>query len=193
MPVIKNIQENNCQIAIWKMNKSLDDLIKLSNKIDNLKFKTEKRKNEFLSSRLLLNELLPNTVVSYNTYGAPEIEDDNFMSISHSKNLTAIIISKNKVGLDIEKISEKALKLSSKFISKDRHKPLSKEKATLIWCCKEAVYKWFQKGKINFVADIKINPFIIKDEGSLIVEFRNQQLTLYYKKINEHFLVYLCK
>ena len=193
MPVIKNIQENNCQIAIWKMNKSLDDLIKLSNKIDNLKFKTEKRKNEFLSSRLLLNKLLPNTIVSYNTYGAPEIDDDNFISISHSKNLTAIIISKNKVGLDIEKISEKALKLSSKFIAKDQHKPLSKEKATLIWCCKEAVYKWFQKGKINFVADIKINPFIIKDEGSLIVEFRNQQLTLYYKKINEHFLVYLCK
>ena len=193
MPVIKNIQENNCQIAIWKMNKSLDDLIKLSNKIDNLKFKTEKRKNEFLSSRLLLNKLLPNTIVSYNTYGAPEIDDDNFISISHSKNLTAIIISKNKVGLDIEKISEKALKLSSKFIAKDQHKPLSKEKATLIWCCKETVYKWFQKGKINFVADIKINPFIIKDEGSLIVEFRNQQLTLYYKKINEHFLVYLCK
>ena len=193
MPIIKTIQENDCQIAIWQMNKSLDELIKLANKLDASKFKTEKRKNEFLSSRLLLNKLLPNTIVSYNTYGAPEIDDDNFISISHSKNLTAIIISKNKVGLDIEKISEKALKLSSKFIAKDQHKPLSKEKATLIWCCKEAVYKWFQKGKINFVADIKINPFIIKDEGSLIVEFRNQQLTLYYKKINEHFLVYLCK
>ena len=192
MPVIQKIEEHNCQIAIWDMNESLDDLIQSSNNLDISKLKTEKRKKEFLSSRLLLNELLPNIPIFYNTYGSPEIENDNFISISHSKNLAAIIVSKNKVGLDIEQISETPLRLSPKFISKDSHNPLSKEKATLIWCCKEAIYKWHKKGNVNFIEDIKIKPFIIEDKGQLIAKFKDQKLTLHYKKLDAHFLVYVC-
>ena len=193
MPIIQKIKANNCQIAIWDMNESLDKLIQLSNNITVPKFRSKKKQKEFLASRLLLNALLLNNMISYNRYGAPEITNNNFISISHSKNLAAIIVSKTKVGLDIEQISKKPLKLSSKFISKNCHHLLSEEKATLIWCCKEAIFKWHQKGNIDFIADIKINPFIIKDEGKLIAKFKNQKLTLHYKKINTHFLVYVCK
>ena len=94
------------------------------------KFKKKERIKEFLSCRLLLNEIAPNTLITYNKYGAPEINTDDFISISHSNNMSAIIISKKRVGLDIEKISEKALKLSSKFMLKDLHTSVSKEKAT---------------------------------------------------------------
>lgn len=193
MPLIQKIKKHDFQIAIWEIRESLNELIQSSKNLDVSKFKTEKRKKEFLSSRLLVNELLPNTSISYNTYGSPEINSNHFISISHSKDLAAIIISKNKVGLDIEQISEKPLKLSSKFISKDRHNHLSKEKATLIWCCKEAIYKWNQKGNINFISDIKISPFVIKNQGQLIAKFKNQKLTLRYKKIDTHFLAYVCE
>jgi 4'-phosphopantetheinyl transferase len=193
MPIIQKIKKNYCQIDIWEMSESLEKLILLSNDIDISKLKIEKRKKEFLSARLLLNELLPNNSISYNTYGAPEIENNNFISISHSKNLVAIIISKKKVGLDIEQISKKSLRLSSKFILAGHHSPLSEETATLIWCCKEAIFKWHQKGNIDFIADIKIKSFTIKDEGQLIAEFKRQKLTLHYKKIDAHFLVYVCK
>jgi 4'-phosphopantetheinyl transferase len=193
MPLLQKIEENDCQIAIWDMSESLDSLIRSSISLELSKFKTEKRKKEFLASRLLLNELLPNASISYNKYGAPEIGNNHFISISHSKNLAAIIISKNKVGLDIEIISGKPLRLASKFISKDSHNPLSKEKATLIWCCKEAVFKWHQKGSVDFIADIKIKPFIIKEKGQLIATFKIQNLSLHYKKIENHFLVYVCK
>ena len=193
MPIIQKIKKNYCQIAIWEMSESLEKLILLSNDIDISKLKIEKRKKEFLSARLLLNELLPNNSISYNTYGAPEIENNNFISISHSKNLVAIIISKKKVGLDIEQISKKLLRLSSKFILAGHHSPLSEETTTLIWCCKEAIFKWHQKGNIDFIADIKIKSCIIKDEGQLIAEFKRQKLTLHYKKIDAHFLVYVCK
>ena len=193
MSIVQKIKKDNYQIAIWEINKSLNELIQLSDNIDISKFRNEKRKREIISTKLLLNELLPNASISYNTYGAPEIGNDNFISISHSSKLIAIIISKKKVGLDIEKISEKPLRLSSKFISRNQHSPLSKEKATLIWCCKEAIYKWHQKRKIDFIADIKINPFTIKDEDKLIAKFKSQKLTLHYKKIDAHFLVYVCK
>jgi phosphopantetheinyl transferase len=193
MPITQIIEENNCQIAVWDINESLEKLIQLSNNLDVCKFKTKRRKEEFLSIRLLLSKILPNSTISYNKYGAPEIGNNNFISIAHSKNLAAIIISKNKVGLDIEKNSKKPLILSSKFIAKKRHNPLIKEKAVLIWCCKEAVYKWQQKPGINFIDDIKIMPFTVKQNGSIIAKFETHKLTLHYKKIDTHFLVYVCK
>ena len=163
-----------------------------SEKIDLSKFEAEKRKKEFLVSRLLLKEIHPNQQILYNKYGAPEIRNGNQISISHSKNLAAIASSKHKVGLDIEQISVKPLRLSSKFISKDTCNNLSKEKATLIWCCKEAIFKWHQKGNIDFKNDIKLKPFILGNDGEITAIFKNKEHTLYYKKVDTHFLVYVC-
>ena len=193
MGVIEKIEENNYIIAIWDIRESYKDLLQLSDNYDLSKYHTEKRKREFLASRLLLNEIQPNQKITYNKYGAPEIKNGNHISISHSKNLVAIIVSKQKVGLDIEQISKKPLRLSSKFISEDSCLNLSEEKATLIWCLKEAVFKWHQKGNIDFINDIKINPFSISDEGKLLATYNKKELSLKYKKINSHFLVYLCK
>ena len=128
-----------------------------------------------------------------NQFEGREIENDNFISISHSKKFAAIIISKNKVGLDIEQISEKPLRLSSKFISDNIHQDLTKEKATLIWCAKEAIYKWSQKGNIDFIKDIKLHNFEIAEKGILTAEFKTERLFLNYQKINNHYLVYVCK
>ncbi len=193
MPIIEKINKNNCRIAVWNTNESLNELIKLAEDLDTQHINNDKRKKECLTIRVLLQQLRLFTEITYNSYGAPEIKENNFISISHSEDLTAIIVSKNKVGLDIEKISEKALKLSSKFIKQNTHIPLSKDKATLIWCCKEAIYKWHQKGNVNFSNDIVISPFTIKREGILIAKFKQRKLTLYYKKIKTHFLVYVCK
>lgn len=193
MPLLQKTEENNCQIAIWEICESLKELALLSNNIDISKFKHEKRKKEVLSSKLLLNEIFPNTEISYNKYGAPEIQNNYFISISHSSNLVGIITSKKKVGIDLQKISTKALSLSSKFISKGTHLNINKEKATLIWCCKEAIFKWYQKGNINFITDIIISPFTIKEQGKILAKFKNKEYTLHYTKIDDHFLVYVCK
>jgi len=193
MGIIKRYTENNCQIAIWDLNESLTELLKLGARFDSSNFKTEKRKKDFLVSRLLLNELEPNQQISYNSNGAPEISNGKHISISHSKNLVAIIISDKKVGLDIEYISEKPLRLSPKFITDNSHQDLTKEKATLIWCLKEAVFKWHQKGSVDFKKDIQISPFIMKEKGKIETRFNKKQHTLYYTKIDTHFLVYVCK
>lgn len=193
MPLQKRITTTHFKIGIWDIQESLHDLIQLGKKLDVSKFRSNKRKKEFLAGRLLIKELLGNYSVTYNKYGAPEIKGDDFISISHSKNLAAAIVSKKKVGLDIEKISEKPLELSSKFIEKPHLKDICQEKATLIWCCKEAIFKWYQKNNINFVRDIKIRPFVIKNEGTLIATLKSQEHILHYKRIETHFLVYVCK
>ncbi len=193
MGIIKKYTENNYQIAIWDLNESLTELLKLGARFDSSNFKTEKRKKDFLVSRLLLNELEPNQQISYNSNGAPEISNGKHISISHSKNLVAIIISYKKVGLDIEYISEKPLRLSPKFISENSHQNLTKEKATLIWCFKEAIFKWHQTGGVDFIKDIIIPSFILEEKGQLKIQFEKNPLILKYQKINNHYLVYVCK
>jgi 4'-phosphopantetheinyl transferase len=193
MGIIKKIEENNCIIAIWNLQESLEELTQQSANISIPDFNNEKRQKEYLASRLLLKDITPNTKITYNEYGAPKLENGKHISISHSKNLVAIIISKQKVGIDIEQISKKPLRLSSKFISDNTHQNLTKEKATLIWCCKEAIYKWYQKGNIDFIKDIKLYNFEIAEKGILTTEFKTERLFLNYQKIHNHYLVYVCK
>ena len=193
MGTLSITEENNCEIALWEITETLEELLQLSHVISTANFNTEKRKKEWIASRLLLNEINPNYSISYNTFGAPELSNGSNISISHSKGLVAIIISQQQVGIDIEEISEKALRVSSKFISTNNIKALTAEKATLIWCCKEAVFKWHQKGKVDFIADIKRYPCESMEKGEIRAEFRNTQLILNYQKIHNHYLVYVCK
>jgi 4'-phosphopantetheinyl transferase len=193
MGVISNTTTKNCIIAIWEITETLEELLQLSNTISAADFKTEKQKKEWIASRLLLNEINPKYSISYNAFGAPELGNSSFISISHSKGLVAIIISQQQVGIDIEKISAKALRVSSKFVSTNNLKALTAEKATLIWCFKEAVFKWHQKGEVDFIADIKLHSFENMEKGEIRAEFRNTPLILNYQKIHNHYLVYLCK
>ena len=193
MGIIRNTTENNCSIAIWDTQETLDELLKLSRPFYLTKFKTEKRKKEFLASRLLVQEISQNTIITYNEFGAPELDNGKYISISHSKEMVAIIISEQQVGMDVEQISEKVLHLSSKFVSENNLNNLNKEKATLIWCCKEAIFKLHQKGNVDFKEDIKLTPFSLQNKGIVNAEFNSEIFRLHYTKLNSHFLVYVCK
>jgi len=193
MGILKIIEENNCIISLWEINETLDALMQLSANRKIPDFNNEKRKKEYLASRLLLKGIAPNTKIIYNKYGAPKLENGKHISISHSKNLVAIIFSKQKVGLDIEKISEKPLRLSSKFISKDVHQNLTEEKATLIWCVKEAIFKWYQKGNVDFKNDIRIKEFEIMEKGEISCNFKGEKIIVKYRKIDNQYLAYVCR
>ncbi len=193
MGILKIIEENNCIISLWEINETLDALMQLSANRKIPDFNNEKRKKEYLASRLLLKDIAPNTKITYNEYSAPKLENGEHISISHSKNLVAIIISKQKVGLDIETISEKPLRLSSKFISDNTHQNLTKEKTTLIWCVKEAIFKWYQKGNVDFKKDIKIKEFEIMERGEISCNFKGEKIIVKYRKIDNHYLAYVCK
>ena len=193
MPLFKNIKENNCLIGIWELSETLDHLKKKYNNSIIKKINNDKRKKEILASRVLLKEMNPNIKIKYNKYGAPTIENGKFISISHSKRFITIILSSNKVGIDIQRVNFKALKVASKFIDLTKHESLGEVKATLIWSCKECIYKWHQKGSVNFLNDIKIQPFDMRKKGEIKADFKNQKLTLFYRKLQKHFLVYVCK
>ena len=192
MPIIHKIEEKEITILVWEITETLDELQVLLGGLNISNHTSEKRKKEQLTTRLLVKEILPNKRIIYNKFGAPELDNGQHISISHSAGLVAVIISHEKTGLDIEKISEKTLLLASKFVSEKNLINLDKEKSTLIWCLKEAIYKWEQKGGVDFIKDIIITEFTHKEHGKVIAFLKNKKLNLNYQKINGHYLVYIC-
>ena len=192
MPITHKIEKEEVSILVWKITETLEGLLDLYGNINTSNYTSEKRKKEHLISRLMVNKICKNGAIIYNEFGAPELDNAKHLSISHSNELVTIIISNKKTGLDIEKISEKALRTASKFVAEKNLIKLNKEKATLIWCIKEAVYKWHQKGGIDFIKDIIIAEFFAKEHGNVTAYFREKELNLNYLKINNHYLVYVC-
>ena len=192
MPIIHRIEKKEVYILVWKITETLDELLYLNGNINTTNYTSEKRKKEHLVSRLLVTEIYPTKTIIYNEFGAPELDNGKHISISHSKALVAVIMSDKNTGLDIEQISEKSLRLASKFVSEKNLIKLNKEKSTLIWCIKEAIYKWYQKGGVDFIKDIIITEFIAEEHGKIMAYFRKKELNLNYIKINNHYLVYVC-
>ena len=139
------------------------------------------------------SELFSRTISSlfliFMTFLFALINDYLFLSIL----FVTIILSRIKVGIDIQEINDKALNAVSKFINLGNSNQISKNEATLVWSCKECIYKWYQKGSVNFLNDIKIHSFKIKEKGKITANFKNQEFTLFYRKVQNHFLVYVCK
>ena len=192
MPITHKIESERVTILVWEITETLEELIVLGGNIKTSNHTSKKRKTEHLVSRLLVNEICPTNSIIYNEFGAPELDNGKHISISHSKELVAVIISDKKTGLDTEQISEKSLRLATKFVSEKNLIKLNKEKATLIWCIKEAVYKWHQKGGVDFIKDIVIPEFNAEEHGKVTAYFRKKELNLNYLKINNHYLVYVC-
>ena len=67
--------------------------------------------------------------------------------------------------------------------------------ATIIWCCKEAIYKWWGWGKIDFKDMIRIENFELQQHGSIqglfVKEDVTVALTLYYYQMADFCLVWL--
>ena len=192
MGLFKIIKNEKFQIGIWEITETLDELEKLANNLFTRKYKSTKRKKEALINNILVNTLLPGSKINYNVYGAPILEN-NFISISHTKKLACVLISDVNVGVDIEEISSKPLKLSNKFINNENQVLLTKKKALIIWCLKEAIFKWHEKGNISFKKDIIVYNFKINKKGVVKARFKNKEILAEFIQIKNHYLVYLCR
>ena len=192
MPLVIKKEENNVLIYIWKIQDSLEELIQVYPNLEFPKFKSNKRNLESICSRILLYKHSKNLKISYCENGSPLLNNHQYISISHSGNLVCIAISDNIIGLDIDEISEKSKKIQSKFVNPNQTN-LTENKTSLIWCIKESVFKFHKKGDVNFKKDILLKDFVAKSKGKLLVKFRKNCLKAYYFKIENKYLVYVCK
>jgi len=193
----KNI-DNGAIIACWKIEESVEELLLvLENDSDLLQqitqFGSEKRKLEFLATRVLLNTVLKDEKkIAYFASGMPYLTDNSFnISIAHTGEFVTIILHPQKrVGIDIEKISDKVVRVKHKFLSESEldfvEDSLEKTHLTLLWCAKEALYKIIDAEIIDFIAELQVSPFKPYLEGEIRA---SEACTPYQKKYVLNYVV----
>ncbi|NOZ35033.1 MAG: 4'-phosphopantetheinyl transferase superfamily protein [Chlorobi bacterium] len=184
---------NDYSLKLAKFEKNSDFLFQQiknflkDNEIANfLKIKNEKRKIEWLGTRILLKKMLGfYTEIQYNNNGSPYLKIDRHISITHSKNYIGIILSKNKnTGIDIEIISDRILKTASKFIPDTEIKTIKTHKEIYLhWCSKETLFKIKGGGGYDFKKDFVLAPFQAEEKGTItafITKYGKEQFILSY-------------
>lgn len=204
MPLYKTIKPNNhTQVYVWKIEESFDEISKGINLRENskermLSMKSEIHRCGFLSVRHLLKAAgYTDFDLYYNNFGKPHLKDGKEISITHSFTFSAVIISDNAVGIDIEKNREKIKIIQHKFVNFERGflHPSDDliQQLTVVWGGKESLYKIYPFGGLTFKNDIDINPFKISDKkttGYIKVENWDKNYDIYFEQIDGFTLVY---
>jgi 4'-phosphopantetheinyl transferase len=176
MPLYFSLQEKKFQLAVWKMDEDLDDLLHESSlSVADLaranSFTHTPRKKEWICIRLLLKKLNWNFTIGYLESGKPFLENSTaHISISHTKDFAGIIISENAtVGIDLERINPRIEKIAHKFVSAEEEKMLSGdnhlEKLFVIWGVKEVLFKMHHIGELLFKEHLAVMPFEFQSKG----------------------------
>lgn len=200
---------NGCILGIWKITEDYYTLYSmLSMDMEEISmlesFGNESRKIEWLSVRALANEMTgKDSRIIYNEARKPYLKGMAFnISISHSRNLTSIFLSKTKrVGLDLEYMSHKICQIGDRFINDQEYitddPELKSYHYYLHWCGKEAIYKICDKQDINFKDNLTLFPFVPKENGIIRGRVLNihgvEDFVLSYQKIDDYAIVWTCK
>ena len=114
-------------------------------------------------------------------------------SISHCGDYAAAIVSNRyRVGIDIEMITPRVDKIKHKFLHSEElafvnSYPLSKQVAllALLWSAKEAMFKWWGRGDVDFSEVMRTKSFELKHEGLFDGHFNKddfrKELALHYQ------------
>ena len=116
----------------------------------------------------------------------PFLPDEQYhFSISHCGNYAAAIASaQQRVGIDIEQPTEKIFRIIHKFLNEDEkqllNQPMSSSQllqtATLLWSAKEAMFKWYGDGGVDFKQHLLIQHLDGTDEeGTLQCSFEKEK------------------
>ena len=170
MPVIDDLNLSpKTKVVIWEINESLQDLkSKVVLSEDSLKLLNQKKsgihKKQFLAIRNIFKFLcIDDKDLKYNKSGKLIFSQNKTLSISHSGNYAAVIFSDHSVGIDIEKISDKAMKIKHKFLHIELNYPqeLNNQISLVYWNIKESIYKAMGIMGVDFKKNILALPLDI--------------------------------
>lgn len=192
-------------MGIWKMDETLEQLNGIQpdqNLLQEVyqRFHSVTRRKEWLSVRVLLYHLLGTLkeIAYYNT-DRPYLKDkSSYISISHTKNYAAVLLSPYKAGVDVEIYGEQVNRVLSKFLSSDEMEHSCKTKLTwmnlLMWSAKETVYKIIDEPLLSMKEHLKVHPFEVSSDGTFIVKehfsSHHQEFTVHYRCFEDFVLTY---
>ncbi|MBN8837892.1 MAG: 4'-phosphopantetheinyl transferase superfamily protein [Sphingobacteriia bacterium] len=169
----QNINEIT-RLAIWKIEEPED--FYLQKVPDNPSVLHPHKRLQHLAGRYLLQHLFadfPYTEMVIADTRKPYLPYEQYhFSISHCGDYAAAIVSKNeRVGIDIEIPTVKVLKVAGKFLSNEelvkfQWANTNIQLATILWCAKEAMYKWWGWGAVDFKEMLRLHAFEPVTAGS---------------------------
>lgn len=180
MPIFQSITTHQSEIIIWHITEEEQFFTEHSGLISN-KIHLKKRL-EYLASRYCLQLLIPEinfNNIKKDSKGKPYVADlHTDFSISHSFPYVAVAINHHqKIGIDIQTLQEKIHRLQPKFLS-PYEMDLCKDKITAItfsWCCKEAMYKKYALGGLDFKANMPLTQLTVeRDKAYGTIHFNFQ-------------------
>ena len=204
MPLFKTIDINpSTKVFLWKITEDYHVLLAKA-KLKDVSLtrlqgmKSESHQKGFVAVRMLFQEAgYSDFELYYDEFGKPHLQDGKHISISHSHDFSAIIISDANIGIDLEQIKDKVLRLAPRFMDISHLEGLSEidkmRKATVVWGVKEAIFKLKNEVGISFIDHIMESPFLLSDKKcSAELHFNNviQQYDIGFEEIDNYALVY---
>lgn len=131
-------------------------------------------------------------------------QEQYHFSISHCADYAAAIVSSTtRVGIDIEMVTPRVEKIKHKFLHTDElvfvHShdvPQQVPLLTLLWSAKEAMFKWWGEGQIDFSEALRTQPFAVQDIGVIPAVFskdhRHVPLDISYHLRSDLALAWVC-
>jgi phosphopantetheinyl transferase len=205
MPLIKTLtNSHNTTVTVWKIEESeawLRTGIELSQNSINRLFtmSSELHRRGFLSIRHLLKAAgYTDFQLHYDDLGKPHLADHRHISITHSFEYTAIVVSDVPTGIDIEKQREKIQRIARKFVGyendyiKNSQEPV--RELTVIWGAKESMYKCLGKKGLGFKEHCEVTDFHLDQSRTLSrTRFENEtkEFDTFFHEIDGFTLVYI--
>lgn len=122
-------------------------------------FASERRRAEFLTWRTVVRRELGRDVrIEYNDLGAPRLTDcDVHISVSHCAGRVAVCFSNGPCAVDIEPESRNFSRAARRYMT-PAERSLSDDPLLpgIVWCAKEALYKYSGRGELDFLTDLRI-------------------------------------
>lgn len=152
--------DHDTKLAVWKIEEEESFFhVPLQREISH-----PKKRLQHMAGRYLLRFVFPDfplELIEIADTRKPFLKEEAFhFSISHCGDYAAVIVSRTKrVGVDIEIMSEKIERIRLKFLSgKDDEDFLHGGlfRWTQAWSCKEAVFKWWGDGGVDFREHIQL-------------------------------------
>ncbi|HSD08915.1 4'-phosphopantetheinyl transferase family protein, partial [Flavobacterium sp.] len=193
------------RILLWKVTESVEELaskvvLKEKTQLRLNRMKSELHQRAFLSVRMLIQEMgFTDRNLHYDKFGKPYLDCHRYISITHSYNFAAIIVSEETVGIDMELQREKIIRIADKFIISEfdflQSEPIEEyiKKLTVIWGAKEAIFKIRNEKGISFKDHIQVAPFSLdknQTQACLLFDNLEKKFEVNYLEIENFTLVY---
>ena len=201
MPFLKEfIINEKTKIKIWKVilgELSPKELNNDEKKLFKLK-KSNILREQFLATRKMLALENSDYIITYDLDGKPSLNSEFNISISHSNEIAALVMSNKKIiGLDVQFKESKILNIQNKFLNNFEKLNIggnpSIDILTMIWTSKESIYKAIGIKGVSFSENIQIEKFTEKDKignGYYINGIEKVKFDLKFFYLDEYIVCY---